>query len=126
MHRAYAPSLRVRLAWWFGIYLASYLWLLWCCSGENWGTALLEVPQGLIEFLRSLGPWFDWDLRFWVGLVYVIYLLLLAGCLLVRSRMSFYVLIFVFVLISGAGSYGFGWCEGIIWYMSDKPAENSK
>jgi len=127
MRTDYAPTLPVRLAWWFGIYLASYLWLLWRAPGEisNW-TAPFLIPQGLLAFLRALGPWFDWDLPFWLGWVYVIYLLLLVGGLLVRSRVSFGVLIVSFVLVSCVGAYGFGWCQGIIWYMSDKPAQNSR
>ena len=117
MRTAYAPSLRVRLVWWFGIYLASYLWLLWCAPGEfhDW-TSILKIPQGLITaWLYHTHTWWpvsDAEISGCLRVVYGLYLTLFALCLAVRSRRSFRVLIVIFVFVSCISSYGIGWREG--------------
>jgi hypothetical protein len=116
----HAPSLITRLAWWFAIYFASYLWLLRCWPGElhHW-TSPFSVPDGLLSALRLMGPDFESELQLWAVVAYGIYFLLFVLCAIAPNRASFWKAMAVFILVSCLSSYGFGWCQGIISSMSN-------
>jgi len=95
--RRYEPAVAVRFGWWFGIYLLSWVFLVWCWHGElsNWFSPLL-VPAGLIDLSYAITRYlrfpFNCDGKALFYLARSIYAAHLALSLIVRSRNAFWIL----------------------------------
>jgi hypothetical protein len=110
----YEPRLATRLAWWFGIYFAAYLFLLWCWPGEiyDW-TSPFDVPEGLLWLFFGVTGQFEQFGRkaesygdFVLFCSYGFYLLTLVLSLTLRNKRLFWFLMIVFFVVACLSTYG--------------------
>jgi hypothetical protein len=120
----YAPSIGRRLLCWFGIYLAAYLFLIWCWPGEiyDW-TSPFVIPEGLLWLCFGVfGSWVDRYGELVLILAYGFYLLSLVLILAVPNKKTFWALMIAFVVVVCLSSFGSEKFGGIVIGMSDRVA----
>ncbi len=116
----YRPSLVTRLSWWFGIYLLSYLYFIWCWTGElsQW-ESILKVPEGLLFLsVGVFGPPTDSQRFPFACLAYGLYLTHLILLFVFPGKKTFWTLLGIFLLISVLGAIGWEFA-GVLWGMSE-------
>jgi hypothetical protein len=125
--KAYQPGLAVRLALWFGIYLFSFLLLIWYWPGEiHDSSSPISIPEGLIWLGFGLfGPGMDRFHEAFLPLVYGLYVIHLVLFVTLRGSKAFWILLLIFIFMACLSSYGFYKYGGIVIGMSDRGAEKS-
>jgi hypothetical protein len=95
--KVYQPGIAVRLVCWFGIYLLSFLFLIWCWPGEiyDWASPI-SIPEGLIWLsFGLLGSGLEKYHEVLLPFVYGLYLIHLVLFLALRSKKAFRILLAV-------------------------------